>query len=625
VTNIINAMRDGALFGKWFKRGLLRGDSWRNWRVLLGALFGLGLDSEAHAIYKQFTGRDDVPTEQVSEAWLICGRRSGKSLVAALIAVFVAVFRDYTSVLAPGEVATIMVIACDKRQARVVLNYINGFFDTIPILSQAIVSRTKESITLTNRVRVEVHVASFRAVRGYSIACAILDECAFFPTGDSASPDEELVNALRPAMATIPGSLLLGISSPYAKRGVLYEAFTAHFGKAGAPALVWKADTRSMNPTVSKTTIAMAYLRDSAAADSEFGANFRSDISGFVSREVVEARIDHGCFERAFVRGYTYAGFVDPSGGSSDSFTLSIAHREGDKAILDCVREVVPPFSPEEVVSEFAQVLKSYGIGSVTGDAFAGLWPRERFLKCGIEYKVSDRTRSEIYLSFLPMLMSANVQLLDNARLVNQLVGLERRTARSGKDSVDHSPGSHDDIANAAAGAVLEAVAGAAELGYIGYLRGLASGLFPEEPEETPADWTREVALQFEMKLAGMPVTGSMHMAETVSPCPQCQGPRVFISGCGLHCNGCGADFANQTDKNPVRVVPSEGPCCGSPLLVRIPGGQTRCQQCGAQSGTNQPKGVSRKDVASYTGGREQMNSVPFLRALGRLRFGGRE
>ena len=36
-----------------------------------------------------------------------------------------------------------------------------------------------------------------------------------------------------------------------------------------------------------------------------------------------------------------------------------------------------------------------------------------------------------------------------------QLCSLERRTARGGKDSIDHSPGMHDDIANAVAGALV--------------------------------------------------------------------------------------------------------------------------------------------------------------------------
>jgi hypothetical protein len=46
------------------------------------------------------------------------------------------------------------------------------------------------------------------------------------------------------------------------------------------------------------------------------------------------------------------------------------------------------------------------------------------------------------------------VDLLDHDKAVLQLVGLERRTARGGRDSIDHAPGAHDDIANAIAGSL---------------------------------------------------------------------------------------------------------------------------------------------------------------------------
>jgi hypothetical protein len=49
--------------------------------------------------------------------------------------------------------------------------------------------------------------------------------------------------------------------------------------------------------------------------------------------------------------------------------------------------------------------------------------------------------------------------LLDHPRLINQICGLERRTARGGRDSIDHSPGNHDDVANAVAGAIVAAAA----------------------------------------------------------------------------------------------------------------------------------------------------------------------
>ena len=152
-----------------------------------------------------------------------------------------------------------------------------------------------------------------------------------------------------------------------------------------------------------------------------------------------------------------YLAFVDPSGGSQDAMTLAIAHHNDGRAVLDAVRERRPPFSPESVVSEFVELLKSYGITTVTGDRYAGEWPRERFREHGIEYETADESKSDIYREVLPLLNSGRVELLEHPRLHAQLLGLERHTSRGGRDSIDHGPGGHDDVANAAAGALVAA------------------------------------------------------------------------------------------------------------------------------------------------------------------------
>ena len=135
--------------------------------------------------------------------------------------------------------------------------------------------------------------------------------------------------------------------------------------------------------------------------------------------------------------------------------TLAISHREGNRSVLDCVLERKAPFNPDAVTSEFAQTLKSYRVSTVTGDRYAGEWPRERFQAHGITYQPAEMNRSELYLAFLPLLNSARVDLLDSPRMVAQFVGLERRTSRAGRDTVDHAPGAHDDVANAVAGALV--------------------------------------------------------------------------------------------------------------------------------------------------------------------------
>jgi hypothetical protein len=90
----------------------------------------------------------------------------------------------------------------------------------------------------------------------------------------------------------------------------------------------------------------------------------------------------------------------------------------------------------------------------VTGDRYGGEWPRERFREHGIAYEPAAKPKSDLYRELLPAINSRRVDLLDDARLFAQIVGLERRTARGGRDSIDHAPGAHDDLANGVAGVV---------------------------------------------------------------------------------------------------------------------------------------------------------------------------
>lgn len=447
-------MSDSELFAPFFS-----GPSWDGWKALCAAIFGEPLSEADAELFRACTGRSTPPTAAAREAWMIVGRRGGKSRIAALLAVYLGCFRDYSAVLAPGERGVVMVIAADRRQARVVFRYINALIEGVPMLQELVLSSVREALHLSNGISIEIHTASFRAVRGYTVVGAVLDEIAYWPTDDAADPDTEILNALRPAMITVPGALLLGVSSPYARRGELWLAYADHFGKDGDPVFVLRADTRTLNPTVSEEEIAAAYERDEAVAAAEYGAEFRSDVESLFSRDVVAAAVVAGRHEIPAAADRQYVGFVDPSGGSVDSMTLAIAHDANGRAVLDAVRERKPPFSPEEVVSEFAALLQSYRVYSVTGDRYAGEWPRERFTVHGIVYQPAELSKSEIYKALLPTLNSARVDLLDNPRLVAQLSALERRTARGGRDSVDHRPGGHDDVANAAAGALVRAAA----------------------------------------------------------------------------------------------------------------------------------------------------------------------
>ena len=119
---ILDAVWDARLFGSAFRDP----STWRAWLAFLATLFGLPLSDDQTEVYRACTGRSALPGGAFAEAWLVCGRRSGKSFIMALIAVFLACFRDYRPFLGPGEKAFVMVIAADRKQARQVLRYVRG-------------------------------------------------------------------------------------------------------------------------------------------------------------------------------------------------------------------------------------------------------------------------------------------------------------------------------------------------------------------------------------------------------------------------------------------------------------------------------------------------------------------
>ncbi len=375
----------------------------------------------------------------------------------AVLATYLAGLCDYSDKLASGEKGVVLLIAPDKKQAKVLLDYAEGTLEATPILKQLIAGRTAETLTLTTGITLEVRSASFRRIRGVTCVAVLADECAFWMSDESANPDVEILNAARPALATTQGPLI-AISSPYARRGALWDTYRRDFGPEGDPKiLVAKGSTRDFNPDLSQEIIDRAMERDAAAASAEYMAEFRTDVETFITREAVEACVNLGVHERGPERTHKYVAFVDPSGGSSDAMTLAIAHKEGETEILDVIRERKPPFSPEAVAEEYAKLIRSYRCTTVYGDRYGGEWPREQFRKHGVNYEPAEKSKSELYRDLLPLINSTAADLLDHDRLVTQLISLERRTSRGGKDSIDHAPGAHDDIANAVAGALVTA------------------------------------------------------------------------------------------------------------------------------------------------------------------------
>jgi hypothetical protein len=493
---IVEAMNSPRLFEPWF-----RGSSWDGWRAVLKSTTAAPMSDSEIEFFKSIAGGREPPRKRPREAWYVVGRRGGKDSITSMLAGYSASTFNPRGILRPGERAIVACIAPNRETAKIIKGYITAFFETIPSLRDMIQRETKDLVELKNMVDIAILTDDFKTVRGRPILCCVLDEVAMLDSGESAT-DLELYSALLPGMSTIPQAQMFGISSPYAKKGLLYKKYADNFGKDNDDVLVIQAPSHIMNPALDTRDRDRQMIEDPSRARAEWFGEFRDDIIQFIDQAKVDLCVEKGRTELLPVSGVQHVAAVDPSGGSSDSMTLAVAHANGDLGILDFVKEWPAPFVPTTVVSEIVDICRRYNVSAVTGDAYAGEWAREPFRNHRIEYQLADQTRSEAYLTLLPAINSGKIELLDNPRLITQLCSLERRVARSGKDSVDHPRGGHDDVINAAALALVAAALmpkGHAE-NWIEFYRRLAEAAGPAHspnygfsiaPSLAGAEWVR--------------------------------------------------------------------------------------------------------------------------------------
>jgi len=150
--DIISAVNDKRLLKPAFKD--LK--TWRSWLTLLAVFFGLPVDKNTRPLAEACTGRKRFPKRGFTELVVVAGRRSGKSFIAAVVAVYLALFHDYKPYLGPGERATILVVAADRPQARTVFGDISGILNNQPVFAASIDREYKERIILTTRVDIKL-------------------------------------------------------------------------------------------------------------------------------------------------------------------------------------------------------------------------------------------------------------------------------------------------------------------------------------------------------------------------------------------------------------------------------------------------------------------------------------
>lgn len=291
------------------------------------------------------------------------------------------------------------------------------------------------------------------------------------------------------------------ISSPYSRRGVVWKFYNKHYGQKGDPrTLVAQGASTDFNPTIDQSEIDAALEEDYSVAQSEWLGQFRTDIESFVSLEAVQACVAP-CLEIPPEVGVQYSCFIDAStGAGGDLFAAAIGHLRdnGDIMVVDAIRNVQPKFSPENVVTEIAELCHGYGVTTVYSDAFASGFVTELVVKNGLRHEFIKDNKSQLYVNLLGCINSRKIELLDDKKSIQELINLERRTGFAGKDRIDHPPGCHDDSANVIAGltsVVREGLAGGFSM--LNFF--LAYGDYPDRnelakmPPEQRAEWMAKI------------------------------------------------------------------------------------------------------------------------------------
>jgi hypothetical protein len=418
--------------------------------AILKSFYGLPLNDIELDIFKRGTARDlYIPTEQ-SELTLIAGRQSGKtSVVAAVIALFEA-FQEHG--VPPGQRAYIFIIAPVIQQASTAFRSIRHYILNSPVLSQCVLKTRKNEIELKNGVVIACRACSKGSVRGDPVICAILDEVAFFRHEDnSANPDHEVLNAIRPAMATLSNTKLIKISTPFRKEGTLWAEFQQ---RGQLPYCVWQLSSEEMNPAISKSFLDKARRANEDTFRREHLAEFVDSNCTWITPELLDQCIMHGRCELPRVLHGTYAAAIDPAFQSND-FGFAILHRSdhGDVSVACALRWT----GTKAIHLDFAMVcsqirmkLDQYGINNLVADQYCFARLKQHFARLNIfyrEFPFSTGTRASLFGNLRQLIIQGKIAIPDDPELLRQLRSLEEVRTANGNIDIRPARSAKDDLA----------------------------------------------------------------------------------------------------------------------------------------------------------------------------------
>lgn len=435
-------------------------------RVAYDGVNPCDLEGEERDLARRIFGDVEViPDEARHTIVAVCGARGGKSYIFCALRLLHLALTVPLNSLAPGEVASGLIVAPDLRLARQCMRYALGAAKANKEIAQRIASESADGFVLSREngrtVAIECLPATRggSALRGRSLPCAVFDESAFFRDEDFVVNDAELYKAVAPRV--LPEGQVILASTPWAEgMGLLYELFHENHGAprtalaAHAPTLLLRDDPRT------RSIVERERDRDPDNASREFDAIFMSAGSGlFFDPHAVDRAVDGSVplpmpYEnRAVVAAGADFGF------KSDSSALIVAQFDGELYRVADLLELRPqrgqPLQPSAVVATFADTARRYHVTSLVADRHYEEAIREHLGAHGLTlFAAADGLtgKVETYSRARALIHDGRVRLPNHPRLISQLKAIVSKPTPGGGLSISsprRANGGHGDLVSA--------------------------------------------------------------------------------------------------------------------------------------------------------------------------------
>jgi hypothetical protein len=419
---------------------------------------------------------EKLQSVKINKINLICGRRSGKTLLSAIIAIYCAISTNWKPFLKKTPFATVLIMSHSREFSDEVLEVIRTLIESSDILNRLVNTDKRNTASTMNlkvpfiikgnsiessRVQIKVAAASSKTTRGVA-ACAILcDEIAFWNLDENMKEtDAKIMKAVRPAMKQFgQHAMLIKLSSPGIKQGVLHQEYKK--GKEGTlpdTYVNFKAPTWVMNFIIPDEELIEEFNLDQDSFDQEYRSNFADSLSNFITPEYIDMSVlKNVSFLPPEAEPTKYKAAIDAA-YKGDHFTFSIS-----AYVKGRLRQYVSkgwagtkakPVSAFEVAEYVKTVCKQFGIDEVGADQYSFQPLREIFDTYNVtlvEYTFTPAFKKKIYFNLKKLVHSQQADLLDNEIQTRELKELIVEQGQSGTIKIGHPNGGSDDYSDSLA------------------------------------------------------------------------------------------------------------------------------------------------------------------------------